>query len=147
MSSIIKKLTNPKKPYPQRLQKKKMRLFWCRVSQRERERERERFFLRLFFQDFLTFYDFSFYFAPFFHYFFFSFFIKLYIYIYSPPKKNGEHLQGNVENGGLALVYQDTLVLAAPSKRQLALVYPNTPMLAFYFFHVVRVFFFTLNFI
>ena len=42
----------------------------------------------------------------------------------------GKYLQQNVKNRGLALVYHDKLVLAGPSKRWLALAYPDTPMLA-----------------
>ena len=45
-----------------------------------------------------------------------------------------------MENRGLELVYQDTLMLAAHSKGQPALMYPDTPMLASHFRHVNSLF-------
>ena len=52
----------------------------------------------------------------------------------------GGGIYKNEENGRLALVYQDTLVLAAHGKKRLALVYPDTLMLASHFCHLISLF-------
>ena len=93
-----------------------------------------------------VFWDFSL-FIPTFPYFSHTIF-SLFFYIFFQKLEEGgggEYLQENVKNRGLALVYHDKLVLAGPSKRWLALAYPDTPMLASPFIcHVINLFVFFL---
>ena len=114
--------------------------FYVWISQREREREESFFFffkfLKVFFQYFLTiffnFLTFSLYFTIFSTYFFLFF------------SKIGGYLQGNEENGRLAFVYQNTLMLAAHQHfSSLFDLWPNLRMAVLRPFRVP----FSLNFI
>ena len=144
MGLVIKKLTHPYSLTHKDYNKKGMRLF-CVGFPRERERREIFFFkkkfLRLFFllQNFLTF---ILYFLTFSDSLSLSLSLSLYIYIYIYISlKTRGYSQGKVENGGLALVYQDTQVLAAHSKEYTNASLPLLPLHQLFF-----VFFFFLNF-
>ena len=98
-----------------------MRIFCVRFPREREERE--------FFQNFLNFSDFS---ALFFSLFLYFFSIKNSIFFFL--KNKGRIYRGRWK------IYQDTLVLAAHSKGQLALVYPETPMLASHFYYLISLF-------
>lgn len=103
-----------------------MRLFCVGFPKERRDNFFSKNFLRLFFRISSPFLIFP-------H--FFSIFIYLStIFLMIFLKNERGYLQGDVKNGRLALVYQDTLMLVPYSKEQLALVYP---MLGSFFCHII----------